>query len=302
MFPVFVGPRRGMGAILLALLACLALAGPAQAGHGQATAPQKAILLVSFGTSVAQAQKAFAAIDAAAKARFPGVEVRWAYTARMIRQKLAKQGQVTLSPQQALANLSEDGYGLVAAQSLHVIPGEEYEGLQETARRMAGLPKGLTRVEVGPPLLASPEDMRRVAKVMLASAPKERRPGEALVFMGHGTGHPANAAYPAMAYVFHRLDPNAFLATVEGYPTLEMVRHDLQARKIKKAYLIPFMSVAGDHARNDMAGDEPDSWRSQLGKAGIACEPVLTGMAEHPEIVEIWLDHLQEAWQRLGKE
>lgn len=287
-----------------ALVLCLWLlaAGAAWAGHGPQAAPRKAILLVTFGTSVPEAQRAFQAIEAATRARFPGVEVRWAYTARMIRHKLAQRGQTIPSPQQALANLSEDGFRLVAAQSLHVIPGEEYEGLVDTARRLAGLPKGLKRVEVGHPLLWSAEDMQRVAKAMLAHAPGERRPGEALLLMGHGTSHPANAAYPAMAYVFQRLDPNVFLATVEGYPSLDMVRQDLLARKVKKAYLIPFMSVAGDHALNDLAGDEPESWRSQLSQAGVACQPVLTGMAEYPEIVQIWLDHLQSAWDRLGKE
>lgn len=287
---------------LLCLLAWTLHPATALAGEKPATkAEKKAILLVTFGTSVASAQKSFQAVEQAVKARFPGVETRWAYTAKMIRRKLADQGQVHLSPAQALANLAEDGYTRVAMQSLHVIPGEEFEGLKETAARFAGMPKGPSRVEVGQPLLAGAEDMLRTAKAMLAHAPKERKAKDALVFMGHGTHHFANAAYPAMAYVFQKLDPNVSLGTVEGYPSLEEVKAELKARGNKKAWLIPFMSVAGDHAMNDMAGEEEDSWKSDLGKAGVSCQPVLTGMAEHPEIAAIWLDHLQEALERLEK-
>lgn len=289
--------------VYLVLAACLWGPSPARAaGHEAAQPGKKAILLVSFGTSLPQARQVFAKIEEAAKTRFPGVEVRWAFTSKMIRQKLAREGQVTLSPALALANLAEDGYTQVAAQSLHLIPGEEFEGLQETGRRFAGMPKGLKQVTVGQPLLASPPDMRRVAQAMLAQAPKERRPGEALVFMGHGSAHQANAVYPAMAAIFKELDANAFLATVEGSPEWDNVKQAIKARGVKKAWLIPLMSVAGDHAHNDMAGQEDDSWASQLKQAGVAAQPVLKGMAEYPEVVAVWMDHLQTAWDRLGRE
>ncbi|MBI4800109.1 MAG: sirohydrochlorin cobaltochelatase [Desulfarculus sp.] len=285
------------------LAACLLWSWGAQAGgHEGAQPAKKAILLVSFGTSVPQARQVFAKIEEAAKTRFPGVEVRWAFTSKKVRQKLAQEGQVTLSPALALANLAEDGYTRVAAQSLHIIPGQEFEGLKETARRFAGMPKGLKQVEVGAPLLLSHQDMERTAKALLAHVPKERRPSEALVFMGHGTTHQANEVYPAMAGIFKELDAYAFLATVEGSPEWNKVKQEIKARGIKKAWLIPLMSVAGDHARNDMAGPEDDSWASQLGQAGIASQPVLMGMAEYPEVVAVWLDHLQTAWDRLGKE
>jgi len=80
---------------------------------------------------------------------------------------------------------------------------------------------------------------------------------------------------------------------VEGSQTIDDVKKMLLAKNIKKAYLMPFMSVAGDHARNDMAGDEDDSWKSILTKAGIKCVPVLKGSAEFDNIVDIWVDHLE---------
>ncbi len=288
--------------------ACLALClawlspVPASAGHDPAAGEGKpALLLVTFGTSVPQAQGAFTAIEAAAKARFPGLELRWAYTSKKIRHKLAKEGRNIASPAQALAALADEGYDGVAVQSLHIIAGEEFEGLKETCQRFAGMPKGSKRVELGLPLLASQEDMERAAKALLAAAPKERRPKEALVFMGHGTPHAANATYPAMAYILQKLDPRVSLGTVEGYPGLDEVKAELKARGDKKAWLIPLMSVAGDHAINDMAGAEDDSWVSQLAKAGVSSQAVLKGMAENPAIVDIWLDHLQAALEKLGK-
>ncbi len=92
--------------------------------------------------------------------------------------------------------------------------------------------------------------------------------------MGHGTHHPANAFYAALMFQLQLKDPNVYIGTVEGYPELDTVLTLLKKNQIQKAYLIPFMSVAGDHAKNDMAGDENDSWKSIISKAGIECVPV----------------------------
>lgn len=111
--------------------------------------------------------------------------------------------------------------------------------------------------------------------------------------MGHGTHHPINCVYAAMGYHFQRKDPNIFVGTVEGAPLIDEIKTELMAKKIKKAYLMPFMSVAGDHAINDMAGDEEDSWKSILAAAGIQSVPILKGTAEFDEIVDVWVDHLR---------
>jgi sirohydrochlorin cobaltochelatase len=90
-----------------------------------------------------------------------------------------------------------------------------------------------------------------------------------------------------------RKDPNVFIGCVEGYPEIDDIKEMLLEKKIKKAYLMPLMSVAGDHARNDMAGDDKDSWISILTKIGIECIPILKGTAEYENVVEIWVDHLK---------
>jgi sirohydrochlorin cobaltochelatase len=264
------------------------------AAHGEKPAEKKAILMAAFGTTVPEAQKAFDQVEAQVKQAFPGIEVRWAYTSKIVRAKVAKQGKVLLSPESALAKLMEDGYTHVAVLSLHTIPGEEFHDLNQNARLFGQMAGGFEKILVARPLLSSHEDMERVVKAMLKNIPAARKPEDGVVLMGHGSEkHPADAIYLAMYHTLQELDPNVHIATVEGYPALDDILPKLREKKVKKVYLMPFMSVAGDHARNDMAGDQPDSWKSLLGKDGFTCEAVLKGAAEYPEMVAIWVDHLR---------
>jgi len=265
------------------------------AAHGEKPADKKVILLVAFGTSAPEARKVFDLIDAEARKQFPGIEIRWAYTSRMIRSKLAKAGEVLDSPELALAKLMDEHYTHVAILSLHTIPGVEFHDLYQNARMFEQMAGGFKKVLVARPLLSSHEDMVQVAKTILGSLPADRKSGDAVVLMGHGSEkHPADAIYLAMNQVFQNLDPNTWVATVEGYPALDEIIPKLRERKVGKVYLMPFMLVAGEHARKDMAGDEPESWKSVLTKSGFSCEPVLKGTAEYPAILNVWLGHLRE--------
>uniref|UniRef100_A0A831ZZ13 Sirohydrochlorin cobaltochelatase n=1 Tax=Desulfacinum infernum TaxID=35837 RepID=A0A831ZZ13_9BACT len=273
----------------------------ALAKHGAAQEAKRAILVVAFGTSVPEAQKAYDAIDKRLGEAFPGVERRWAYTSGIIRKKLRSQGTAVDSPETALAKLMEDGFTHVAVLSLHVIPGAEFHDLYMNARLFTQMSGGFKKVTFAMPLLSSSEDMADVARAVTAAVPRERRPDEAVVFMGHGSEHhPADAFYTAMDALFQKQDRNLFLATVDGSPRFEDVLPVLESRKITKAYLIPFMVVAGDHARNDMAGDEADSWKSRLAAKGIAAVPVFRGMGEIPDVVDVWIRHLRSAVEALG--
>jgi len=261
---------------------------------------KKAILLVTFGTSVPEAQKAFEHIDVQARKAFPATEIRWAYTSRVIRSKLAGQGKHLDSPETALARFMDEGYTQVAVLSLHTIPGIEFHQLHRNAMLFAQMIGGLRNVVVARPLLSSQTDIERVSKALLERIPKDRKLEDAVVFMGHGSrNHPADALYSAMNYVFQDLSPNVYVATVQGYPGLVDILPKLADRDIEKVYLMPFMSIAGEHARKDMIGEQPDSWKSLLTRGGFACEAIMTGTAEYPEIVEIWLDHLRDAFARL---
>jgi sirohydrochlorin cobaltochelatase len=261
--------------------------------HGQARPKKTGILLVTFGTSYPEARTAFDTIDEKVKALFPETPVRWAYTSSIIRHKLAGQGLYFDSPEMALAKMMDEGFTHVAVQSLHTIAGEEFHDLRRNAGVFGEMAGSFDRIVVGYPLLATDDDIRRVCEAVFSIIPSERKADDAVVLMGHGTPHPSNAFYAALMFRLQQRDPNIFVGGVEGYPAIEDIRKMLLARKIKKAWLMPFMSVAGDHARNDLAGDEEDSWKTILTRAGLTCEVVLKGTAEYDAFVEIWIDHLK---------
>lgn len=286
--------KRKITILVFSLILTMTLSAVAAAeGHGHKQPIKKGILLVAFGSSMPEAQVSFKNIDKRVKNAFPGVPVRWAYTSHIIRHKLAKEGKQLDSTEMALAKMMDEGFTHVAVQSLHTIAGEEYHELVQNAYAFGQMLGGFERILVGYPLLGKEDDLVKVTEVIIKNIPKDRKKEDAVVLMGHGTHHPGNAFYAAMMYHFQQKDPNIFVGTVEGAPTIDDIKGLLLKKKIKKAYLMPFMSVAGDHARNDMAGDEDDSWKSILTKAGIKCVPVLKGTAEYNDIVDIWVAHLK---------
>lgn len=164
-------------------------------------------LAVAFGSSKASAQVSFNNIDHLVKKAYPDIPVRWAYTSHIIRAKLAKQGKHLDSPEVALAKMMDERFTHVAVQSLHTIGGAEYHDLRRTvgAFKMTG---GFQRLILGYPLLATQEDMTKVTAAILNTIPAERKKDEAVVFMGHGTHHPANAFYAALMFQLQLKDPN----------------------------------------------------------------------------------------------
>jgi sirohydrochlorin cobaltochelatase len=270
-------------------------------GHGHKKEVKKGILLVAFGSSYPQAQASFENIEAEVRKAFPEVPVRWGYTSKIIRHKLAKEGQALDSPAMALARMMDEDFTHVAVQSLHTIGGAEFHDLMSLVNGFEIMSGGFDKILVGYPLLASSHDLEAVRDAMLENIPEKRKPDEAVILMGHGTHHPSNAFYQAMAYKFQRKDPNVYVAVVEGAPLLEDILPELKAKGIQKAWLMPFMSVAGDHVRNDMAGDEADSWTSILAEEGIETESVLKGTAEFDNIVDIWVGHLEGAFSHFKK-
>jgi sirohydrochlorin cobaltochelatase len=267
------------------------------AAHGDKRPMKKGILLVAFGTTVPEAQISYDNIERSVKKTFPGIPVRWGYTSRTIIRKMGERGKQLATPAETLSTMMRENFTHVAVQSFHVMPGAEFHGLVQNVHRFEGMSKGLKKVMVGYPLMTTSEDVQKVAEAFLQIIPPERRNTDAVVFMGHGTYHPANVYYAALNYHVQKLDPNVFVGTVEGWPEIDGIMSDLKKNRIKKAYLMPFMTVAGDHARNDMAGPEENSWKSILEKEGIRCVPVLKGIAEYQEFVDIWVDHLRAAFE-----
>mgnify|MGYP000887695753 FL=1 len=280
--------------ICCALIGTVCFSGAVGAAGHAAEEKGPAILLVTFGTSVENAQTAFQNIEHRVKEAFPKTEVRWAYTSSIIRNKLAKKGIRIDSPEMALSRLMDEGYTKVAVQSLHMIPGAEFHEINVNSRLFAQMAGGIDTVMVSQPLLISDATMDKVLNTVQTNIiPEERKAEDAVILMGHGTHHPSDAIYGALMYKAQKRDANLYVGTVEGAPSFAEIKEMLLKKKTQKAYLIPFMTVAGDHAMNDMAGDEPDSWRSQLTKAGITAVPVMKGLAEFDPIVDMWIDHLK---------
>ncbi|MGM0425376.1 MAG: sirohydrochlorin cobaltochelatase [Thermodesulfobacteriota bacterium] len=267
--------------------------------HEEDQEHKKGILLVTFGSSYPQAQAAFENIEDQVKQAFPDTPVHWAYTSHMVRAKLAEEGQELDSPAQALANMQDQGFTHVAVQSLHTIPGAEFHDLHEVVQAFRSMPGDLEHIQLGYPLLGSDQDLREVSQALLQNIPDERGSQEAVVFVGHGSYHPSNAFYKALAYQLQQEDPLAYVGTVGGSPSIEDIQAQLENEDVQKAYLMPFMSVAGDHAQNDIAGEGQDSWKSILSQAGIECETVMKGSAEYDNIVDVWIRHLEEAYSEL---
>jgi len=282
--------------LLVVLLPFSGLAADPVKGQPAVDSKGPAILLVTFGTSVPSAQAAFANIEKLVRASFPASEIRWAYTSKIIRKKLAKSGVAVDSPETAMAKLMDEGYAKVVVQSLHMIPGAEFHEIYTNTRLFAQMSGGIDKVMVSYPMLTTDESMERVLQAIIADVvPKERQPEDAVVLMGHGTHHPSDAIYSALMYKLQQRDANMYIATVDGHPTFDEVLEMLVKKDIEKVYLVPFMTVAGDHALNDMAGDEPNSWKNQLAKVGIESVPVLKGLAEFDSLVELWIDNLKIA-------
>ena len=228
---------------VMVLLCCLLVAGTVFAKTGT--------LLVAFGTSMDSARPAIDDIEKAYKKAAGNEPVLLAFTSDIIRNKLAKEGKPVLSVNAAMNELAAQGVTDLKIQSLHIAPAEEYNQLERmVVKNITKNPGVFKTVKVGYPLLVSEKDLDAVVKVVLASLPKDRKPGDAVVLMGHGNDRgPGDLTLAATAAAFHKADPHVWLATVEGSNSFDNVLPKLKASGAKRVWLQPFMIVAGDHAR-----------------------------------------------------
>ena len=234
-------------------------------------ASKKAILIVSFGTSYENTRKrTIDAIERDIADAFPVCPAYRAWTSKMIIAKLKKRdGIIIHTVKEAMEQMLLDGITDVIVQPTHVINGI--------------------------PLLTTEEDNQAVVQAV-AGEFQDMDQETALVLMGHGTEHYANSVYAALDYRFKDMGhKNIFLGTVEAYPALDSLLRAADSFQPKKIVLAPFMIVAGDHAQNDLAGEDPDSWMNRLSSEGYKVTPVLKGLGEYPKIRQILVDHVQQA-------
>ncbi|ALB46481.1 sirohydrochlorin cobaltochelatase [Clostridium beijerinckii] len=258
---------------------------------------RKAILVVSFGTSHLEALKnSIEKIENKIKEEFKDYEVFRAFTAHFIIKKLkAKENLDILTPEEALEDLKSRGFEEVIVQPLHIIPGEEFDYIKGVVEQRKNDFKDL---KLGRPIFfyqgmnGLPEDY----SLFIESIKEVFKGEESVILFGHGTEHPSNAVYGMLQTVLVDEDyENVFVATVEGYPTVENVVKKLKKKGINKTKLVPLLLVAGDHVKNDMASDEDDSLKTRLQKEGIEVKLHMHGLGESDKFDGLYINRIYDS-------
>lgn len=265
-----------------------------------------AMVVMSFGTTYKDTRvKTIDATVDAIKAAHPNTKVITAFTSHIIRDRIQQKEGITYpTPEEALAELKKDGYTRVALASLDVIPGMEYN---YDAAVYNLYKNDFKKMTLGTSLMYwmgqenQTDQVIETLKAVQSQFPKLGKE-DALLIMAHGTPDPSNAYYSVIQDRIHTLGmKNVFVYTVEGTPNLEQVIPQLKLHGIKHVTLMPFMMVAGDHANNDMAGNEPDSHKSILEKEGFKVDTYIHGLGENPNIRNLFVERANEAWDALQK-
>lgn len=242
------------------------------------------VLMVHFGTTFDDTKKnTIDAVNDEAKKEFPDMEIREAYTSRIIMRRLKERGIVKDNPTEALDKLAKEGYTHIIVQPTNVINGVESKTLEQQLEMYKDKFK---EIRTGSALLSTPEDYKAVAEIIDKEVGKVTD-NEAVVLVGHGTHDNGNAAYPAMDYTAKSMGYKFYVGTIEGFPEFDDVVRGLKKDNIKKVILMPFMFVAGDHANNDIAVD----WKEALEKEGFIVEVKLTSLGMMEDIRKMFIDH-----------
>ena len=261
---------------------------------------EKELLVASFGTSFNDNRRlTIGAIENAMEEAFPDYSVRRGFTAQIIIDHVERRDGIHIdNMDEALERAINNGVKTLVVQPTHLMNGLEYD---ELTGQLAEYADSFDQIAVGEPLLTSDDDFERVMKAIV-EATAEYDDGEtAICFMGHGTEAASNEVYGKMQDLLKTNGyDNYYVGTVEAEPSLEDVLTAVQAGDYKKVVLEPLMIVAGDHANNDMAGDEEDSWKTEFENAGYEVTCILRGLGELPEIQQILVEHAQKAIDSLN--
>lgn len=286
--------------LVLAALTVLTLAACSSTAADTKTAEvgdpaKKAILVVSFGTSYNDTRAlTIDAIEKAIADEYSDYDVRRAFTSQIIIDKLKERDKLDIkNVDEAMQQLVADKVGTLVVQPTHIMNGYEFDEMKASIEPYV---KNFDSIVYSAPLLSSVEDYMTLIEAfeneIAADVPKDT----ALVLMGHGTEHFANATYAALDYMFKDKGiNNIFVGTVESYPDLDTVIKHVKDAGFTKVILEPLMVVAGDHANNDMAGDEEGSWKTAFKAEGFEVECVLRGLGEFSSIHDMYVQHISNA-------
>ena len=282
------------------------------------------LLVVSFGTSYNDSRvEDIKGIEDALQEAYPDWAVRRAFTAQIIINHVqARDGEVIDNMQQALDRAVENGVKNLVVQPTHLMHGAEYDEMAEVLEQYQDKFESVAIAEpmlgeVGDDATVINEDKAAVAQAVADAAVQEAgfdsmeaaaEDGTAFVFLGHGTSHTAKVSYSQMQTQMEELGfKNAFIGTVEGEPedtACEAVIEKVKEAGYKKVILRPLMVVAGDHANNDMAGSEEDSWKSMFEASGSfdSVDAQIAGLGRIDAVKQLYVDHTKAAIDSLGTE
>ncbi|MCG6905291.1 MAG: sirohydrochlorin cobaltochelatase [Desulfobacteraceae bacterium] len=309
------------------LLFILTVSPAAAADHGptEGVKSKTAIVLANFGTTVPSAVTAIVNIQDEVQKAFPGVPVKITFTSNIIRAvwrerqaesaKWLNQGipAEILYVKNIIATvgeLMEEGYRSIIVQPTHIFFMEQSHDLAAHVRALAGIRtmkakwQPFDKIVMGRPALGMPgdrysyhEDMEKALKTLAADVELARKQGAMLVYMGHGNEHWSTGIYGEAQKKMREMYPDVvtYIGAVEGFPGIDDVARYLSHFESGKIVLKPLMIVAGDHAMNDMASDEPDSWKTILSGKGFSVEPVLEGLGSNDQFAQIFVAHIRDA-------
>lgn len=254
---------------------------------------RRGILAASFGTThLDTLEKTIQAVEDDLSAAFPGTKVYRAFTSGKVRAGLRERYGVHVdSVGEALERMRGEGVDQALVQTTLLLPGVEYDLLRREVLTGAG---GM-RAVLGLPLLWDDGDLAAVADILAGAYPVEE--DQILLLMGHGSSHMANDLYLRLIRHMESRGGQMALCTVEGTPDFEAAVEGLRTQPRRRVRLAPLLLVAGDHAKNDMAGDGPGSLRRRLEAAGFQVSCDVRGLGELPAIRERLVRRAKSAWE-----
>ena len=261
---------------------------------------ERELLIVSFGTSYNDARRLnIGAIEDAMENAFPDWSVRRAFTSDMIIRHIDKRDGVLIdNVKAALERAKSNGVKVLTVQPTHLMNGFEY---QDLIAELAEYDGDFESIVTGAPLLSDDEDFKIIANAIVNATAEYDDGQTAICFMGHGTEAESNGIYARMQEELNNLNiKNYFIGTVEAKPDINDLLDAVSNGGYKRVILRPLMIVAGDHANNDMAGDDPESWKSQFEAAGLDVTCILEGLGELPEVRDLFVLHARTAIEELN--
>ncbi len=321
-----------LNTVILAVLFLCIFTVQSAVAMGDKVEHKSGIVLAMFGTTVEPALEGLLNIKKKMEKTYPDTPVRFAFTSNIIRKiwqkRAADPAYVKAHPDvpaeilnvqgplATIANFQDDGYDSLVIQPTHIAPAEEFLDLSAYVEALASIEtikakfKPFYKLVIGRPMLGTfgtqhpyGEDIKTAVKAMKVDVERAQREGAELVYMGHGNDHfPSGGSYMQFEHEMNAAYPDTLtiVGTVEGYPPFDRVLSQLKHVNAKKVYIRAFMIVAGDHATNDMAGPEEDSWKSMLEKEGFTVMPYLHGMGENDKVADIYVQHAADAAKDAG--